>query len=313
LDALAALTRKHGHERWMNSAVLSSVRDNASQLLARLYDGGGVTEGSLVVTRTLCAAIGSKRDDGQIGGTLRAIAGIKGKQDVDAITRCLAGLLDGVRRSKFTGLKSKEGRDAIGVLLAHSSGQVRESAFRVLAALKLHDSPMMVEAYLRAVVDAVNGKLSLSSRLSSVQLLRTAPFDRIKGVYEKLSDPRQPIELQLAAMEMLASSDHDAVAGVVLASWAGYSPRVQGRAMDLLLGRNDRLKALLDAIESGTVASNALTAFQQTRLHEHSDQAISIRAKKLLASKSSAAEIEKLYARFEPALKKGGEIGRAHV
>lgn len=312
IDAIAVLTRKHGHERWMNSAILSSVGKNADQFLSRLYatDSGEVTDGTLAVTRLLTASIGSTRDDQQIGHTLKTIAEFKGRRAIEAVTQSLEGLLDGINRSKFTGLKSNEGRTAIAYLLAHSSGQVRERALRVLAALKLRDSPMMVKIYQRAATDAVNVRLSLASRLASVNLLKTAPFDRIRPVFEKLSDPRQPIELQSAVMDALAASDDAAVAAAVLKSWAGYSPRVQARAMELLLGRSDRLQALLDAIEKGFVKSNALTSFQQTRLLEHSDKAISSRARTLMAKKSSTAEIEKLYARFEPALKRGGDAAR---
>jgi putative membrane-bound dehydrogenase-like protein len=312
IDTLAVLTRKHGHERWMNSAILSSVNNRADQLLTRLYSNSEkhATEGTLAVTRLLTASIGSTRNDQQIGHALKTIAAIKGKQADEAITRSLSGILDGINRSKFTGVESKEGRVAIASLLSHSSSQVRESALRLLAALKMRDSPMMEKVYRRASIDAVNSKLSLPSRLASIHMLKTATFDQIKPVFKKISAPRQPIELQLAAVDMLAACEDKAIAATVLETWSRYSPRVQARAMDLLLGRSDRLKALLGAIENGTVKSNVLTAFQQARLIEHSDKAISIRARELLVRKSSSAESEKLYARFQPALKRAGDAAR---
>lgn len=310
LDALAALARRCGHDRWMDAAIVSSVADNGEQLLARLLDEDDVAEGALAVARPLCASIGARGDDAQIGHALATLAGAKGKRGGDAIERGLAGLLDGVRRGKITGLESQVGREAIAALLAHSSDNVRRGAFDLLAALKLRDAPLLVEAYRRAAAEAVDADQPLPSRLASVELLETAPFKQIEPVFARLSHPRQPIELQLAAMDMLAASEDKAVAATVLRSWSGYSPAVQAKALDLLLARRERLSALVTAVEQREIKANTLTAFQKTRLLEHSDASIRTRAAEVLASESNAREIEALYARFQPALKRGGDAER---
>ena len=96
-------------------------------------------------------------------------------------------------------------------------------------------------------------------------------------------DPRQPPEIQLAAVDALASGDDPSVAGVLLANWDTLSPKVQERILDVLFAHRSRLPGLLDAIEQKTVAPASLTSLRRAQLLDDSDPVIRRRAQALLS------------------------------
>jgi putative heme-binding domain-containing protein len=98
----------------------------------------------------------------------------------------------------------------------------------------------------------------------------------------KLVDPRQPPELQLAAIERIAQVNHVSTPTVLLADWNAKSPETQTRVLDILLSRDAWLVPLLDALEKGAVRPGDLDATRRLRLTAHRDPKVRERAAKAL-------------------------------
>jgi putative heme-binding domain-containing protein len=99
-----------------------------------------------------------------------------------------------------------------------------------------------------------------------------------------LLDNRQPQDLQLAALTTLDRFSEPGVAEAVLDAWPGFSPRLRSAAVEALFARPERVAALLDAVESGTVSPAELEPARVALLLAHADPAIKGRAESLFAS-----------------------------
>lgn len=115
-------------------------------------------------------------------------------------------------------------------------------------------------------------------------LLAASPFQTLAPQGTAILNPRQPLELQLAAVEVFSGCDDRRVAEVLLANWNGYSPQVQSAVLAAIFNRTNRLPALLDAAEQGAVPPATIDAIRRVNLLESPDPAIRRRAQGLLGT-----------------------------
>src|SRR5262249_16740324 len=135
---------------------------------------------------------------------------------------------------------------------------------------------------------AVDSAAAVPARVRALQLLAHAEFATGKPAFEAALDPRQPQELQLAAVRALRSTAAEGVPAVLLARWASYTPAVRGEVIATLSGRPAWVTVLLDAVEAGTVARSQIDSTRQAILKAHRDAKIRDRAAKLFAAATSA-------------------------
>jgi hypothetical protein len=74
------------------------------------------------------------------------------------------------------------------------------------------------------------------------------------------------------------------VAGAILSGFAHYNQENRGFALEALLKDSDRISALLDSVEAGTVKPADLGAAHIAKLTHLADSTIRIRARKLLTT-----------------------------
>ena len=129
----------------------------------------------------------------------------------------------------------------------------------------------------------------------------STPFIR-RPVATTLLDIRQPLDLQLAAVSALAASDDAAVARALLAGWKTFSPRVQSAALDAIFRQQQRLPALLDALEQKSLPLQALDSLRRSQLLSHPNEDLRRRAQSLLESPSPDAGLPQTLARYQAAL-----------
>ena len=98
----------------------------------------------------------------------------------------------------------------------------------------------------------------------------------------------------------------------LLDRFASDTPPVRRAILDGLLGRPERVKLLLDAIEAGKIKPTELEPPQVKRLVEHRDGAIKERAARLLASAVPADRAQAL-ADYQPVLTMAGEAKRGQA
>src|SRR5262249_40162571 len=129
-------------------------------------------------------------------------------------------------------LKSEPGRSpaAWEVALLEGLGDGLRSGQRSLARLLETPPPALKDAAARvrpffesATAPARSGKRPFGERLAAVRLLGHGPYPVGGPALRELLSPRQPPEVQLAAIRALAQHDNPSVAKSLLAAWPGYS------------------------------------------------------------------------------------------
>lgn len=172
-----------------------------------------------------------------------------------------------------TGLKSDA---ALATLLDHVTSPRKGSyqpwqyvALRTyLDAKKEKNHPAAVTAMLGAARKLVfDEKTALALRVAATPLLG---LDDLAS----LLVPQTPGLLQDAAIVALGRLGGDGVPSVLLASWTGYSPQLQGRVVEVLLKRDVWLQRLLAAISEGKVPASALSARDRQLLLTHANATI---------------------------------------
>ena len=152
----------------------------------------------------------------------------------------------------------------------------------------------------RVAFDAANP--STAERLAAIRLLASTPDASVQtNLLQLLVASAESPETRLAALSALARPGVGEFAADVAERWSRLLPAQRVAALDLLLKRPDRIRALLAGMEKGTIRASELSIAQQAALRTHRDAAIREQATTLLgkmASGSRASAVEK----FLPAL-----------
>src|SRR5262249_29734813 len=122
------------------------------------------------------------------------------------------------------------------VALLQGLGQGLQNSARPLNRLweQTPDNPALKQALLgtaelfkKAAAKACDDKQAVAERSAAVGMLGYGPFATAGPALQELLAPRNPTEIQLAAVRALSLHDQPQVASMLLASWASYSPTVR--------------------------------------------------------------------------------------
>lgn len=289
IKALAQLARRDGADRWARLAIQSSLAHGAGDLFADLAADTkyrGTAEGRQFI-ESLVNLIGVQNR----------------KPDVATVIRGLQGFSGDEHDLSFVVVR------ALGEGLAKAGAPLRDS----LAAADATQAGKLLDDLLAdARRLAADSAASIPER---VEAIRTLKLDRFADVRESLTpllDNKQPQDLQLAALSTLDKFNDDAVAPILLSTWAGYSPRLRSAATEAIFARPQRLTVLLDAIEAEVVAAGELETARVKLLLSHSDPAIKERAAKLFAEVQLGRRQE-VVAAFRSALELKGNAERGQA
>jgi len=293
--ALLRLAQRHGGERWMAAAILSSASRSAGDLLVGLLRNPGLSVGTLP---PLAATIGGQRDRGQIGRALNAA------QQTSSVLQVavLEGLNEGLSRSSQPIAESDDGWRALQDMLRSKSPQVSALATRLAAQLRFGDRPELQAVFAAARLAALDIARPTAQREQAVRLLANARFDTVAATARKLLDARQPLALQQAALAALGGSDDVQVGAILLEDWASLTPKSRTAVLKTIFARENRLPALLAALQHKTVRRGDLNAIQREQLIKNGDPEIADFARKLLESSAAGAEVQRRIDLYQRAL-----------
>jgi putative membrane-bound dehydrogenase-like protein len=282
--ALVALARKDAADPWARLAVLSSAATRSHRLFDALVRGGEPTAAELDLLAQLAAVVGARANRLEVAILLDQLASGDSPLPKTARESLLVAFGDGLLRA---------GKPLHALNLPPGSGP------RVLFDSLVADASKA----------ALNPDATIAARVRALQLLAHAEFATGKPAFEAALDPRQPQEVQLAAVRALRATAHAGAPGVLLASWAAYTPAVRGEVLATLSGRPAWAAALLDAVEKGTVARSQIDSVRQSVLKNHRDPKVRDRAAKLFAAATSDAR-QKAIDRYKPAAEKLGDVAK---
>jgi putative membrane-bound dehydrogenase-like protein len=277
LEALARVAVRDPGDRLIRVAVLSSVGGREVEFAGALDAAGlfGQAEGR-AWAGDLAELVGARKQPGPIGAFLERFAG-RGA-DPTLATAAALGLGEGLRRS------GASLRDLLG-------------------------PGSTLNALLDRAREAASSPGDEATRVDAIRLLGMGPMGPALETLPALLDARQPAAVQLAALQALGSMDDGRVGKAIAGRWRSLSPATRREAAEVLLARPDRVDALLDAVEAGTIAPRELDPTRIKRLLDSPDQATRARAGRLLSGEPNPSRAEVL-ARYRDAAHAPGDPER---
>ncbi|MFO0801918.1 MAG: PVC-type heme-binding CxxCH protein [Gemmataceae bacterium] len=159
---------------------------------------------------------------------------------------------------------------------------------------------------------AADEKASDANRAAAIRTLGLAPFADVKELLRASLGVRQPVPVQVAALQTLATFDSSEVPAVVIAAWPGMSPQIRTTAVETLLTRSTGVIAFLDAVEKGTIRPTDLDPARVKLLQQSPDEKIRTRAAKLFQGTTNAKRAE-VIAKYQKALELKGDAAKGKL
>jgi putative membrane-bound dehydrogenase-like protein len=302
LQALARLARREGNDRWMQAAIVSAVPTRAGQLAAALIRQRDEPGHASALFHPLAAVAGARNQPTEIAHLLEVVAALNREDGAATQVKVLTGLLEGLGHGQPGPKVAPQVQQALQRLLESPSREVQLLVLRLAGMLRLKDAPAIRRIQAVALQTALDGGRTLAQRKDALALLAGAAPAELK-LLQPLLNPREPLDLQLATVQVLAAAEGNEMVPVLLKEWQGYTPRVQTTILEALCSRQDRLPLLLQAIEEKVVDASSLPPLRQTQLLENPDAKIRDRAKALLAPRVTSAERKQVLQRYQASLK----------
>ena len=287
LDAFRDLLARHGEDAWQRAAILSSDAGSSLQLLESMVAERGYfkdpTPNKTGFLEDLTAVVGARNRGQEIQRLVRLLARSRPLREKRWQTAGLTGLARGLELGQVLHLEPAGATGSLRNLLASRSPEVRGAAARVGKHFRV---PSLVAAARRAVLDET---LSATRRSSSIRMLASAPFREVEPILARFLTASDP-ELTRATLETLSYFEDPGVSRLVLEGWSTFSPDVRAAALAILLDHSGRVRALLNAVESGAVERAALDHQQKQFLRNHPREQIRQLAAQVLEADTTDRE-----------------------
>jgi len=131
----------------------------------------------------------------------------------------------------------------------------------------------------------------------------------VKEALTVLLAPKQPQEIQRAAVMALGSFSRPEVAKLLLSGWRAYTPAIRGKVINALLDSRTRIPALLDAIEAGRIPANQVPFARRAILLRSADAKVKELATKLF-NDATLAPRKEVILKYQAALSMKGDASR---
>jgi putative membrane-bound dehydrogenase-like protein len=270
-DTLATIAKHDAADAWIRTAVLSSVPNSSDRLLTRLLADAkfAASPAAAELFRQLGQIVGIRRKDDEILRTLEAA------RDADALLLVALGVGEGLKRA------------------GHS---LRQSTV-----------PRVVDVLLDQARDTALAEPPLDTRLKAIQVLAIDDFERVKDALTALLAPKQPQQIQRAAVMALGSFSEAEVAKRLLSGWRTYTPAIRAEVINTMLDSRSRIPALIDAIEGGLVPANQVPFARRAALLRAADATTKERLSQIFLPSPPRKEI---IAKYQAALSMKGDAAR---
>ena len=274
--ALAKILRRDAGDHWVESAVLSSLKEGAAAVLATLAADERFRSGGSGVS---------------LLGRLAGLVAASGRpEEVAAVLQSLAGASEAGFRFSLLGAVTAGLRRA---------GHAPE---KFIAPDQI--KPVLQEAGTIALEDQKPESL----RIAAVRLLGAWPESSARPGLLSLLEPKHPGSLQSAALSALQSLGTPTFGQDLLERWPQFTPGLRTEVLQVLLKRKERIAELFEALDKGRLHPSDLSAAQLAFLRSHPDAVTRQRANRLLGAVAETDRAQIIEALL-PALNLRGELG----
>jgi putative membrane-bound dehydrogenase-like protein len=298
-------------DRWVQLAALSVSSAEAPRLFEKALGslGAGESKGRVSLFRQVCSVIGVRKRSPEIQQVLTKIAASTTPDDAWWSAASLDGLAQGMRSGGHSGLESQ--RPLLLKIFESTDPAARRAALQLVSMAGLPPGRATEEAVRRAVSIAEDQGANPELRADQIGLLAVAGPEQRQATLKALINPKEPEQVQAAAVRAIGKIQGDDIGRLILANWRAFTGSARTAAADAMYLEPSRVKLLLAALQSGDVQPWTLAFRHKRRLIMHTDPAIREVARPLL--EQSAGEREKVVKRYEAALDKKADAARGKV
>ena len=174
--------------------------------------------------------------------------------------------------------------------------------------LRQSAAPRFVDALLDQGRNTALAEAPLDTRLKAIQVLSYDDFERVKEALTDLLAPKQPQEIQRAAVVALGSFSQPEVARQLLLGWRTYTPAIRAEVINALLDTRTRIPALLDAIKGGLVPAHQVPFARRAALLRAGDPTTKERLNQIFDR--TLASRQDVVTQYQEALSMKGDASR---
>lgn len=288
--SLAAIAQAEPDNRWLTTAVQSSLSTGSGDVFARLVKEPQPLQQESVQRLLIDLAT-------QVG---RQVSREQGRGELATILKSLATLDESHEDFVIAVLQRMIDRDQLKTVGKGGAVEAAQATLR-----------NSLQAAKQLARDASK---PVALRVQAVKTLGMADFDDsdVPHTFQQLLAADQLEPIQSAACETLARFKDDRVADLLLKRWPGMTPAVRRHAIGTLLSRPAWTASFLDAIEAGTVSPNDTDPARIRLLQIQSDQATQTRIERLFPTDRGATRAA-VVASYQSALKLDGDVQRGRM
>lgn len=288
---------------WMQIAALSAPASQNVALLDTLMHAFNPTYASLV--RRLSAIIGVSQEPRKIHTLLqKAISPISGNNNAWQVS-VLDGLAQGLEnRVSLPALLEEDQKGLVKAFFDHPSDSIRQTSLKILTVSRLPNRLQTPGNMQRAGQMAADPQLSPERRGEALQFLALGSPSTYEPLLKQLILPSEPPEVQIAALQTFGLISGKSVGEYVLQQWPVFTPDVRTAALQTFMKGSfspdgtsiestlnlDRIKLLLNAIESGRIQRSALDGQTRFRLLSLPTESLRNQAVRLLRTADDDGE-----------------------
>ncbi|MBI4585362.1 MAG: c-type cytochrome [Planctomycetes bacterium] len=266
--ALAVAARRQAGDPWLETALLSSLKDREVEFLEALFEAGWDAGQAWPEEH--------REKIHRLGGEAAELVGAARR--LEAVQRALQLVEQAYSRGE------KVLSFALAASLAQGLARDGEAFEKILAGegdLAVL-APAWRQVFLMAAQLAGGGEEEGRLRRLAVRTLAHAPMEMGRAVFAALLQPQAALELELEAAQALITPGSDEAAAMLLAAWPAATHQLRQAIIDGLLTRQAGTRRLLAALGDGSLPPAALGASQRERLLKALDASGQERLQKLL-------------------------------
>ncbi len=286
--ALASIARRDAADQRIRTAVLSSAAETADALFDALAADRSFLQGEpgKAMLVDLARVVGARHVSDKVDQLLAAVAAIANDGERAPAQQFVAALADGMKQS--------------GV---HFDARAVHATAAAALLKSLLDEARATSADTGAEADL---------RASAIALLGCFELVETKDTLVPLLDPREPAEVQTAAIAALAGYADPHVPEELLSAYKTSVPDVRTRIAEALLSRDDWTLLLLTSAAEGRIDVAGIDASRRQLLLKHAKQQIREDAARVFGGATTAARGD-VVAEFKKSLSLKSDANRGAV
>jgi putative membrane-bound dehydrogenase-like protein len=255
-EALMVLLSDTESDSWIVKSIASALQSHAFEstkiILAQNFQS--LTQNHFQILDLFTELIGKEGTPDQTHQFLAALE--KNKMAIGPKTKIIEALARGWQNNSHPALDNKA-KDLFAISMKRIEEGNSPTLIKATAALRyamaLPPSSKMGGLIKNAMKSVFDTTLSTEERLDQLQLIGLDDFDNRKVLLYSLLDNRQPLSLQMEAINQLRSSNDRTVGAELLELWSDFGPQTRMHAANILLYKSYNHDLLLTAMENGLV------------------------------------------------------------